>query len=163
MIRLAKEADVAQIMSIVDEVIMEMHARGSEQWSKDYPTSKDFKRDIAKQELYVYEEENQVVGMCALSETGHEEYRLIPFTTSQALTIKRLAICKCYRHQGVSEQFITFAIALAHKKKKEALNGDTFKNNLAAQRFFLRHDFSFIAERPNDCGDVPLYYYERRI
>ena len=163
MIRQATEADLAQIMSIVDEMIMEMHLRGSKQWSKDYPSRQDFKRDIDNKELYVYEENKQVVAMCTFSETGHEEYRWIPFTTSLALTIKRLAVCKRHRHQGVSEQLITFAIALAREKKKEALNGDTFKNNLAAQKFFIRHDFSFIAERPNDTGDVPLYYYERRI
>ncbi|WP_062322689.1 hypothetical protein [Halolactibacillus sp. JCM 19043] len=92
MIRLATHSDLDRIMVIVNEVIKEMHVRGSQQWSTDYPKRADFIQDINKRELYVYEQAGEVAGMCAFSETGHAEYSLIPFSTTNALTIKRLAI-----------------------------------------------------------------------
>ncbi len=163
MIRLAKEADLEQIMIIVQEVIEEMHARGSVQWSTDYPKRTDFHRDINKRELYVFEQRGEVAGMCTFSETGHAEYSLIPFSTTNALTIKRLAVSPRYRNGGISHQFIEAITRLALEKNKQAINGDTFKNNPDAQSFFFKHGFQFIAERPDDEGDVPLYYYERKL
>ncbi|GEM04039.1 hypothetical protein HMI01_10270 [Halolactibacillus miurensis] len=160
MIRLATHSDLDRIMVIVNEVIKEMHVRGSQQWSTDYPKRADFIQDINKRELYVYEQAGEVAGMCAFSETGHAEYSLIPFSTTNALTIKRLAISPRYRNKGISHQFIEAIKRVADEKNKQAINGDTFKNNPDAQAFFLKHDFCFIAERPDDEGDVPLYYYE---
>ena len=161
MIRLATETDLDAIMGIVKEVIEEMGERGSVQWSSSYPSREDFLRDIKRSELYVYEQAGHVSGMCTFSHTGHKEYGEIPFTTTNALTIKRLAVSPSQRNRGISHQFMAAILQLADKTNKAAVNGDTFKNNPDAQKFFLKHGFRWIAERPDDEGNVPLYYYER--
>ncbi|GEM02339.1 Ribosomal protein S18 acetylase RimI [Halolactibacillus halophilus] len=161
MIRLAIETDLAAIMGIVKEVIEEMGERGSVQWSSNYPSCEDFLRDIKKSELYVCEQAEGITGMCTFSHTGHEEYGEIPFTTTNALTIKRLAVSPSHRNKGISHQFMAAILQLAEETNKAAINGDTFKNNPHAQKFFLKHEFQWIAERPDDDRDVPLYYFER--
>lgn len=161
MIRLATETDLDAIMGIVKEVIEEMAERGSVQWSSSYPSREDFLRDIKRSELYVYEQREDITGMCTFSHTGHKEYGEIPFTTTNALTIKRLAVSPSQRNRGISHQFMAAILQLADETKKAAINGDTFKNNPDAQKFFLKHGFRWIAERPDDEGNVPLYYYER--
>lgn len=163
MIRLANQHDLDDIMVVVKEVIKEMRERESIQWSADYPKRDDFSRDLDKGELYVFELDGKLMGMCTFSESGHEEYVQIPFTTMNALTIKRLAVSPKFRKNGVSQQFINEAIRLAKDKQKQAINGDTFKNNPAAQRFFLKHGFHKVAERVVNGHDVPLYYYELRL
>ncbi|MBM7542908.1 GNAT family N-acetyltransferase [Amphibacillus cookii] len=161
MIRKANPKDIENIMSIVKLVVEVMHAQGSQQWDEAYPTAEDYQRDLSRDELYVFEEEGVIHGVCTISKRGHQEYPLINWSSQQpALTIKRLAVSPSYRGKGVADQFFQFAENLA-KSLGRHLNTDTFAHNHFAQRLFQRHGYQFVEARqdPRDLNE--LHYYEK--
>ncbi|WP_017473817.1 GNAT family N-acetyltransferase [Amphibacillus jilinensis] len=162
MIRKANPKDIDNIMSMVKLVVEIMHAQGSQQWDETYPTAKDYQKDLGRDELYVFEEEGIIYGVCTISKRGHQEYPLINWSSQQpALTIKRLAISPNYQGKGVANQFFQFAENLAKSLGRYALNTDTFAHNQFAQRLFQRQGYQFVEARqdPRDLNE--LYYYEK--
>ena len=163
MIRKATQNDLDKIMKVVDQVITVMHAQGSFQWDDSYPLISDYKKDSNQDELYVYEELDDVLGVCTISNRGHEEYHLIDWSEhDRAFTLKRLAVSPNARGKGIADQFLQFAEELARTKNITLITTDTFAENLYAQQLFKRNGFHYVQARIEDEGSE-LYYFEKNI
>ena len=163
MIRKATEKDLDAIMKVVDQVIKVMHGQGTFQWDDSYPLVSDYQKDLNRDELYVYEKSAAILGVCTISNRGHEEYHLIEWSEHDcALTLKRLAVSPNARGKGFANQFIQFAGELAGEKNITHLNTDTFAENLYAQKLFKRNGFYFVQSRIEDEGSE-LYYFEKKL
>ncbi|MBU5595413.1 GNAT family N-acetyltransferase [Amphibacillus sp. MSJ-3] len=162
MIREARRQDLNEIMIIVCAVVKKMHEQGSRQWDENYPTGADYLNDINNHELFVYEKNGEIVGVCTVSKQGHKEYHLINWSSSEpAWTIKRIAINPSYHGQGIADQFMEFAEELAKQSGIYHLTTDTFCENKHAQGLFQRHGFHYVDRRNDRRGSFEFYYYEK--
>lgn len=164
MIRKATARDINQIMIVVKRVVQVMNQQGSYQWDHSYPLAKDYQKDIDREELYLYEVADQLLGVCSISKRGHEEYDLIAWSNhTHALTVKRLAVDPEARGKGVADQFFTFAEQLARQTEVTLLNTDTFKENNYAQQLFSRNGFRFVQTRKENRHGPELVYFEKNL
>lgn len=60
MIRLGKMSDLDQILNLVEEAKELMKEHDNEQWDDQYPLLEHFEEDIAKDYLYVLEENDKI-------------------------------------------------------------------------------------------------------
>lgn len=163
-IRQAQAKDIESIIPMIKRVIQVMNEQGSSQWDETYPTEQDFKKDLARGELYVCEQAGEIRGVCTISARGHEEYPLIQWTTNEeGWTLKRLAVDPICRGKGISDHFFQFAENLARKNDIYYLNTDTFEDNSYAQQLFTRNGYVFVQRREDEQDHVVLYYYEKKL
>ncbi|CQR48280.1 Acetyltransferase (GNAT) family protein [Paraliobacillus sp. PM-2] len=164
MIRKATSEDLTYIMAIVKRVVTVMNRQGSYQWDDSYPQVKDYQKDIDRGELYVFETNSTLVGVCTISNRGHEEYHLIAWTPHHKFfTLKRLAIDPSARGKGIADQFFTYAEQLALKNNVTLINTDTFSENHYAQQLFKRNGYQFVQTRKENEHAPKLAYFEKII
>ncbi|MFB1051747.1 GNAT family N-acetyltransferase [Paraliobacillus sp. JSM ZJ581] len=162
MIRKATNEDLTSVMRMVKRVVKVMHAHGSYQWNDSYPQTNDYQKDINREELYLYEMDSVIVGVCTISSRGHEAYDLINWTPHQkAFTLKRLAIDPSLRGKGIADQFFAFATKLALKSCVSLINTDTYNENCYAQQVFKRNGFRFVQTRKENDKAPILAYFEK--
>lgn len=153
MIRLATTKDIKAILSIVEDARLQIESLGFKQWSREsgYPNAQTFLNDISTHELYVYEDNNQVLGMMALVKSHNFDYDKIEgnwLNDAKYYTIHRLAIKKIARHNGLAIKLIDYAKEIA-KKDKVSLRIDTHLKNIPMQSLILKTGFTY-------CGIIIL-------
>lgn len=78
MIRRANKSDIISIMPIYEAAKMKMRADGNmHQWSDKYPDKETLLSDIARGELYIACEDDEIYGVFMLSFSGEETYQEI--------------------------------------------------------------------------------------
>lgn len=77
MLRLARQTDMSDILRITHDAIKFLATNGVDQWQDGYPNEAVFLDDIAKNHLYVYEVDNQVIGMSVIQTLPEVTYNKI--------------------------------------------------------------------------------------
>ncbi len=102
MIRLGKMSDLDQILNLIEEAKELMKEHDNEQWDDQYPLLEHFEEDIAKDYLYVLEENDKIYGFIVVDQDQAEWYDDIDWPVNEgAFVIHRLTgskeILKDYR------------------------------------------------------------------
>lgn len=78
MIRRANKEDIKFIMRIYEAAKKKMRADGNlHQWSDKYPDEETLLNDIARGELYIAHDGNEIYGVFMLSFSGEDTYKVI--------------------------------------------------------------------------------------
>lgn len=164
LIRLAEEKDLDQIMKIVSASIKRMRESGSDQWDENYPQRDHYYGDIQEHSLYVYEENNNILGVACYSEHNPSEYNVIKWSSDEkAIILKRLAVSPEYRNKGIGKQFYRHIEHVAQEKGISYLKTDTYSKNPAAQKVFLNAGYSFVGELYTPDKPYAFYCYEKKL
>ena len=146
MIRKATLNDLDQIWQLREETKNLLKERGIDQWQHTNPSLETFKNDISLGEFYVYEKENEILGMIAIKGGIERTYNVIydgkwgydlPY-----LTIHRLAVKRYYLGSHIAKDLLSFADQLAIDKKINYIRIDTYYTNKYAIRLF--EEFGYI-------------------
>ena len=81
MIRHAKLPEIKDILKVTRACAQKMVSNGIYQWNEHYPTEQAFLDDFNRNELYVNEYENQIIGAIVISTYMDEEYIPIKWLT----------------------------------------------------------------------------------
>ncbi|MHB9782772.1 N-acetyltransferase family protein [Streptococcus sp. 10F2] len=141
-IRLAKPNDIPAILNLLEEILA-VHHKGRPDIFKA-SGSKYNQEQLAeiledpKQFLFVYEQDNQILGhlFCQIQEA--QSSVLNPIKT---LFIDDLCVSHTARGQGIGEKFIAFAKAYAKEHGCYNLTLDVWADNDGAVRFYERLGF----------------------
>jgi len=164
LIRKAIRKDLPGIMRMTQAVVGKMNNQGSKQWDEHYPAEADYLRDIERDELFVFEENGTVLGVCSISKRGHKEYHEINWSTNDPTwTLKRMAVDPNQHGRGIADQLIQFAQKLAKQAGVYHLNTDTYSENQHAKRLFQRHGFQLVETRQDPSHSAELYYFEKSL
>lgn len=115
-IRLAAEQDLPSLREMYRLVVEKMTQSGLEIWDDVYPVE-FLKDDIAAQNLYLAEENGRPVAAFALSPShagGNSVQWNLP--GESVIYLDRLAVSADHARQGLGEQMLRTAAALAEKK-----------------------------------------------
>lgn len=149
--RLATEADLPQVMTIVEEARQFLHERGIPQWQNGYPDQTVFRSDIAHQALYVGILNQKVVVMMTLLAGPDPNYQKIAGAWQQLddnyLVMHRIAVARQAAGQGIAEAAFEFAINQAQQAKKASFRIDTHEKNQGMRHLAAKFDFT-------QCGTV---------
>lgn len=165
MIRRGRKDDLEQIEVLVKKAKAQMLKEGNDQWDDTYPTKKHYEQDLHNGQLYVYDDDGELLGVACISDEGHHEYDEIPWKISQKpfLCMKRLAVDPESRLRGIGLAFYHHADQLAIQKGVPSLRTDTNGSNKAALRLFEKAGYSYVTSEPHGHYKEPFVYYEKNV
>lgn len=163
MIRKATLKDIDSIMPITKACGRHMINLGIYQWNDYYPNRAAFENDVKRDELYVLEVNDQVVGCIAISTFKDEEYLDVDWLTKtdNSIYIHRVAVHPDYQGQGMAQKLMDFAEDWARDNKFESIRLDTFSKNLRNQKFYELRGYKKLSDIyfPKQ-SEYPFHCYE---
>lgn len=135
MIRIAEEKDAIYIQEVLDDAKALFKQDGSDQWQDldNYPNINTTLNDINKNQMYIYEKDNKIVGCIVLSKEKEEAYNVIHYgkwlTNDIYYVIHRLAVRNNYYHQGIAKELIKYTIELTKQDRVHSIKIDTKNEN----------------------------------
>lgn len=144
-----------------------MKEHDNEQWDDQYPLLEHFEEDIAKDYLYVLEENDKIYGFIVVDQDQAEWYDDIdwPVNREGAFVIHRLTGSKEYK--GAATELFNYVIDVVKARGAEVILTDTFALNKPAQGLFAKFGFHKVGEQlmeypPYDKGE-PFYAYYKNL
>lgn len=163
MIKKAVESDIDTIHQLTKACARAMIAQGIYQWNEYYPTRSRFEKDIAAQELYVFEENQEIRGIAVLTPVMDKEYIPIQWLTKSErnLYIHRLAVHPQYWKKGYARKLMDFAENYAKKQNYQSVRLDTFSQNKRNHKFYENRGYQRLGNIyfPKQ-SEFPFYCYE---
>ena len=163
MIRKGCFEDLNSLEHLVTACRLKMESENIFQWNHTYPLAKDFENDINRNELYVKEFNDEIIGCIVLSNAMDEFYKNISWTpnTDNALYVHRLAVLPKFQGQGIARQLMDFAENFGKTNDYQAIRLDTFSQNKRNQKFYLSRGYTQLESIyfPNQ-SEFPFYCYE---
>ena len=153
MIREATLKDLDSIWKLRLETTELLKERGIDQWQHVDPSIETIKQDIFKHEFFVYENNQDIIGMIAIKKGNENTYDVIydgywryqlPY-----VAIHRLAVKKNHLGSKIASELMNFAEIYAKSHDIHYIRIDTHENNRFAIRLFL--SLNYIA-----CGYILL-------
>jgi len=164
-IRPAALSDIPAIMQVITDVVPAMIAAGNYQWDSTYPNAVVFEEDVALNQLWVADLDNNIGGVAAITTEQYPEYASVGMDISEtAIVVHRLAVSTRYRGKGIAAELLQQAEAEALKRGIKTLRIDTNTANEATQKLFPKMGYVFKGEmglgfRPG----LRFYCYEKRL
>jgi len=138
MIRLAKILEIPDILNITQACAKSMIDQGIYQWNEYYPSKEAFEKDVARKELYVLEENDEIIGTIVVSTLMDGEYYPINWLTPNRnnVYIHRLAVHPKKQRKGYAQDLMNFAEDYARKGGFISVRLDTFSKNSRNNKFY---------------------------
>lgn len=167
MIRSAKLSDLDYIWALRLETSALLKQRGIDQWQYHLPDKKTFIEDIELNEFFLYEEQNEVIGMISIKSgiepTYNKIYEGVWTIDKPYLTIHRLAISKNYLGSEIAKKLILFAHQRAKDMNINYIRIDTHEKNKYAIRLFNKLNYQlkgYILLNKDHPGDPKRLAYD---
>jgi len=167
MIRLAKNEEIDQILAITRACAHKMSANGIFQWNEDYPSREAFEHDLKRKELYVLENDGNLMGCIVISTFKDLIYNDVQWLTENdkpSIYIHRLAVHPDNQGQGNAQKLMVFAENWAKKGDFQSVRLDTFSQNIRNNRFYEQRGYHKLgnvyfpkqSKHPFYCYELPL-------
>lgn len=142
--RVAKYGDLNQI-GIMIENVLESGVGTGLNWTKEYPTIKDFEKDFKNGDLFVMESEdeeynieNNIVGAVVLNSSEDINYKKLKWSNSQkALVIHRLMVNPKFSRSGNGKRLLKFIEEECRRRELSHIRLDTNAENIRAKRLYI--------------------------
>lgn len=138
MIRHAKISEIPDILNLTKACASFMIDQGVYQWNEHYPSSEAFKKDIEREELYVLENNLEIIGTIVISTLIDDEYVPVKWLTpnSKNIYIHRLSVHPNHQGKGYAQKLMDFAENHARENRFVSVRLDTFSQNKRNQKFY---------------------------
>lgn len=164
MIRKAKLSDLVSVLEIIKACATHMINNNIYQWNAHYPNAEAFKNDINRNELYVLELNNKLIGCVVLSTIMDQEYKPVKWGTKNTnnLYIHRLAVHPKQQKKGHAQALMAFAENDAVNNNYTSIRLDTFSKNVRNQKFYELRNYNRLGSIffPKQ-SKAPFYCYEK--
>ena len=166
---LATQNDFDAIIAFYDDVTertpeMATYAR----WSKGkHPTAEGIRAYIGEGSMYLYRENDVIVGAMAVTMYQGEDYHAIDWTEQVAddkvAVIHILAVSPDEHGKGIGSEMIREAINMAQSKGMQAVRLDALASNTPAHRLYERLGFEYRGKQhlyAENTGWTDFYFFE---
>lgn len=138
MINKAKLSDLQEIKKLTEACAAALRQQGIHQWNENYPSRHQLRADIENEDLYIYQQNNQIIGIVMLSTRVDEVYKPVNWITktTRQLYVHRLAVLPEHWGKGFAQRLMDFAEDFARKNECISVRLDTFSQNQRNQRFY---------------------------
>jgi ribosomal protein S18 acetylase RimI-like enzyme len=143
-----------------------MISNGIYQWNEHYPSATPFEKDIERNELFVLEVNEKIIGTVVISTLMDEEYVPINWLTqnSNNVYIHRLSVDPKFQGKGYARKLMDFAENYAQNKDFISVRLDTFSQNKRNQKFYEARGYQRLgdiflpkqSEHPFHCYELVL-------
>ncbi len=148
MIRHAIKNDIPYIVKIYDKILeLEAQGKANTGWQKGvYPTEKTALKALAKGELFVFEEDGQILAAAKINQEQEPEYAkckwMYDAPDSEVMVMHTLVVDPDAAGFGIGSKFVGFYEEFALKNGCHYLRMDTNVTNIAARALYKKLGFS---------------------
>ena len=164
MIRKAIRSDLSGVKKLTEACATAMQKKGIFQWNEFYPSIERLQLDIDAEELYLLEENNELLAIMVLTPKMDEEYIPVEWLTENGrnLYIHRLATRPDLWGKGYGQQMMQFAEDFARAHDYTSVRLDTFSQNVRNQKFYELRGYTRLGKIyfPKQ-SEHPFYCYEK--
>ncbi|AJR03053.1 GNAT family N-acetyltransferase [Siansivirga zeaxanthinifaciens] len=163
MIRKAILSDIDKALLITKACAREMIHNHIYQWNDAYPNKKAFETDFNRDEFYVLEHNNTVIGCITISTFMDAEYHDVPWLTpnDNNLYVHRLAVHPEHQNKGYANELMQYAETFARKNNFNSVRLDTFSQNQKNLSFYEKRGYKRLSEIYFERQSAyPFYCYE---
>ncbi len=142
MLLLATYKDLKEIDKLAELVINDMEISKIDQWKTGYPAFSDFEKDMLDKALYIYKEDNKILGSITILKENEEAYKTISsWIKEKSIVIHRMLVHPKYRNKGIAQILLNNAIIYAKASKYDSIKIDTHLNNYKMRNFLKKNGF----------------------
>ncbi|MCK5388581.1 MAG: GNAT family N-acetyltransferase [Candidatus Izimaplasma sp.] len=142
MLTRARYNDLNELDKLVVLVINDMESSNIPQWSIGYPSSAHFKKDIEDSAIYIYKEENVILGSITVLPENDPPYKTInSWIKEKSIVIHRMLVHPNARNKGIAYKLLEKAIEIGKKDKYESIKIDTHLENYKMRNFLKKNGF----------------------
>ena len=164
MIRKAISSDIQRLKQITEACSRHMIANGIFQWNAHYPDVAVLTKDVTDETVYVYLEEERIIGCVMFSMTMDDFYEEIPWLTpnTKQLYVHRLAVNPDHQGKGIARRLMDFGEKMASDLQCLSVRLDTFSQNPRNNRFYRARNYQQVGEVFfEQKSPHPFYCYEK--
>lgn len=169
-IRQADEDQFQNVRQFYDDVIDAVgDSADSVGWKKGiYPSQEFLKNSIQGKELFIAEEDGEIIGAMIVNHSFNEEYGKYDWPTkaeeAEITVIHALAVRPAFRKKGFAKQMVMYVIREAERADQKGIRLDVLKGNRNAKKLYAGMGFQYLHTIPmfyEDTGwaDFELYEY----
>ncbi len=161
MIRLAERRDLDAVTAIYDRIhTMEEQGRAVIGWVRDvYPTRATAEAALAAGDLYVLEEDGQVLASARINGEQVPEYALTewehPAPDDRILVLHTLTVDPAAQGRGIARRFVGFYEEMGRKAGRPFLRMDTNEKNAAARAMYKKLGYREVGIVPCNFNGIP--------
>ncbi|MBZ9629610.1 GNAT family N-acetyltransferase [Salegentibacter sp. LM13S] len=167
MIRKANLEDLNEIKKLTEACAEALQQQNIHQWNEHYPSREKLQNDIQREELFVYEiEEDRIIAIMVLTPKMDAVYENIQWLTEtdKNLYIHRLATHPKFWGKGYARKMMDFAEEFAKNQNSTSIRLDTFSKNIRNLKFYENRGY----ERLGDVyfphkNEYPFHCYEKKM
>lgn len=153
--------DLDNIFEIKEEALTAY--KGTIAWSKEYPTRETFGRDIEKEELFVLEEDGDIVAIAVLNMQEDIYYKNIPWEEKESFIIlHRVLVAPKYSRQGRGKRLLSEIDKHIVSKGIKSIRLDVKTTNDKAQNLYKCMGYKVLGEMPLE-GRIGTWYGMQKI
>lgn len=160
MLTQTKLIDMPKVLNLYQQASEDLAKANIDQWQNNYPNQQSLQEDIDQGYSYVFYENGEIVGTCALIWDGDDDYQVIHeghwLNDLPYLTIHRIVVERSLKGTNTSNNLMQAIIELALSHHVHSIRVDTHQDNLTMQGFLKKH--GFVA-----CGVVYIRQKDRRL
>ncbi|MEM6719859.1 MAG: GNAT family N-acetyltransferase [Bacteroidota bacterium] len=163
-IRKATSEDIDALLTITKACAKFMIEKKIFQWNENYPNRAAFEHDVARGELYVLLEADEIIGCVVISTLMDEEYKTVKWLTPDDMNmyIHRLAVHPKAQGKGYAQFLMQFAEEYAIENNYRSIRLDTFSRNPRNQKFYELRGYKKLEDIYFPKQSVyPFHCYER--
>lgn len=161
MIHKATKEDVSGIAKIYDE-IHDAEEQGTvvTGWIRGiYPTRQVAEDGVAAGEMFVYEENGEILSSARINQEQVDVYSQIPWeyeaSDDEVMVLHTLVVSPRAQGKGIARQMLAFYEEIALQNGCPVLRIDTNARNLAARSMYAKHGYREAGAVPCDFNGIP--------
>jgi len=158
--RIAVEADINYIMSIIKQAQVYFKENGINQWQNNYPNFETIENDISNKKGYVLLKDNSIVGTSAVAFDREKTYEAIYkgqwISNNEYAVVHRIAVDSNYKGLGLASVIIKNIEEICLNKGVHSIKIDTHEENVSMQKLLHKNEFQY-------CGIIYLEDKSKRI
>ncbi len=146
--RQAKQEDYQAIAAILSNAILNMRAKGIDQWDELYPTAGTVQADIDKQQLYVFTMDDAPVASIVITGEQEKEYPAADWKdkNGKPVCIRRLCVDPRVQNMGIGKTTVGLAEAKLKNEGYTSIRFDAFSKNPALQSLCKKLEYCRIGQ-----------------
>ena len=142
MLLLATYKDLDEIDSLAKLVINDMEISNIPQWKTGYPAFSHFEKDVEDNALYIYKEENVILGTITVLPENDPPYETInSWIKEKSIVIHRMLVHPNARNKGIAKILLDKAIEVGKNGNYESIKIDTHIKNYKMRNFLKKNGF----------------------
>ncbi len=148
MIRAAKQEDLPYILKITQACARDMISKNIFQWNEQYPNLAAFQKDLDREELFVLEEQKDILGAVVVSDFMDAVYEPIQWKTPtrKNIYIHRLCVHPEHQGKGLAQKLMAFAEGKAQQEGYASVRLDTFSLNKRNVSFYTKRGYTQLGD-----------------